>query len=73
MAKVKMTGKRGQSLAEGIQAGETEGGWIPGTASISVQGERVPLTPEGLSNARATPAEVGRALADSARLALDTE
>jgi hypothetical protein len=69
--KVKFQAPSGEALGSGIQRGEEKG--TPGTASVSVRGERVPLTPEGLAKARCGAAKVGRELADNFRRRLDID
>lgn len=73
---------REAAFAGAIAQGEGGGGMVgpgaaatpsAGAASVSVRGERVPLTPEGLAKARCGAAAVGRELADGLRRRLDID
>jgi hypothetical protein len=62
-------------MAEGIAhaaAGVTGHSGTPGRASIEINGQRVPLTPEGIERAQREHGNVGEKIADAVRTAVET-
>jgi hypothetical protein len=62
-------GSVGQAFIEGGKKGMAGGG--AGRASIEVDGQRVPLSPEGIERAQREGVQVGKGLADAVRAAVE--